>query len=823
MKKLVVFLLLGFAAFALIAGNSSYAAEDDVDLYPYNQQACLEGTNECTQTKLGSSHWTMEFAGYRYHFVKGAVRFANELVDDNSDGFIGIAEIPALSWNAFASVTINDTDADVILKTTNVRADLTTVVHRKYSYFDETGQLAMFEDHISTYYIFNDGTPEAADWRLATQAEADAYDAAVADELVDVPVTTRKTHIRMALDDIDTDGYVVEPLGYLKWTNADVDTATAPVEDWSTIINGDGLLFLGDPNFVVVPAGWTVVSWGTNDRGTLNTMTTAYIEDMPGFMLDDTLDPMVTMYEEQPAMFAGITALDDDLVTDGVNIVVDYNGEFDLDPMVTASWVDMFDAEGKIINETEMLDYSVVISQDGMDLETIDFTYDELTSMYTASAAVSEIDSSMFGAGYKATWMVTTPEGVEQEVVADIVIGVMPPRFAGVEDRFGDQNVAIDLLEGITADDGYLNDTTDDIMVSYPASLNPYAPFPGEYQIDLEFTHHVHFDGIQSNVTINGEVINLVPANDVNQALATNVHAAPMVFTDVDVFKTIASAWGSVLVKVAADGTMMERYDRYNWEYTTSTGTIVGDANTFAAWQAAMTLAEGEFIVTAHGSTHATRLRAANLSFGDPITFEMGTEDFDYDIVTEASYMLTIDDMTAPIAMVVNENYSFYQGEYDNVNNAILANVIAYDFTDAQEDLVKYVSNNGQINIFLPGTYTVEVTVEDEAGHTDVVSFDVRVLKAMASQDDIDDAIDAAITGEIQALIDANVLTQAEIQALIDANVLTEAAVQALIDASVEEVPDSGCGSAINGTSAIFITFSLVLGASAVFFFRRRR
>lgn len=822
MKKLVVFLLLGFAAFALIAGNSSYAAEDDVDLYPYDQQACLEGTNECTQTKLGSSHWTMEFAGYRYHFVKGAVRFANELVDDNSDGFISVAEVSALSWNAFASVTINDTDSDVILKTANARTDLTSVVHRKYSYFDETGQLSMFEDHISVYYIFNDGTPEAADWRLATEAEIDAYDAAEADDIDDnTPVTTRKTHIRMALDDTDTDGYVVEPLGYLKWTNVDVDTAVAPVEDWSTIINGDGVLYDGNPNDVVVKAGWTVVSWGTNDRGTLNPATTSYIEDMPGFMLDDTLDPMVTMYEEQPALFAGITSLDNDLVTDGINIVVDYNGEFDLDPAVTASWTDMFDEEGKIINKTEMLDYSVVISQDDMDLETIDFTYDTETAMYTASAAVTQIDSSMFGAGYKATWMVTTPEGVEKEVVADIVIGVMPPRFAGVADRFGDQNVMVDLLAGITADDGYLNDTTDDIVVSYPASLNPYAPFPGTYQIDLEFIHHVHFDGIQSNVTINGEVINLVPANDVNQAQATNAHAAPMVFTDVDVFKGIASAWGSVLVKVAADGTMMERYDRYNWEYTTSEGTIVGDANTFAAWQAAMTLADDEFIVTAHGSTHATRLRAANLSFGDPVTFEMGTEDFDYDIVTEASYMLTIDDTTAPIAMVVNGNYSIYAGQYTSINNAILANVVAYDFTDAQEDLALYVSNNGGLNLSTPGTYTVEVTVEDEVGHTDVVTFDVMVMDALVTQADIDNA--ALTEADVQALIDASVLTEADVNALIEAGVLSETAIQALIDASITDIPETGCGSAINGTSAIFITFSLVLGASAVFFFRRRR
>ncbi|BCR36829.1 hypothetical protein [Mariniplasma anaerobium] len=821
MKKLVVFLLLGFASFALIAGNSSYAADELVDLYPYDQQACLEGTNECTFTKLGSSHWTMEFAGYRYHFVRGADRYVKDFEDDNSNGIITSDEMGTLSWNAFAGLIINDTDADVILGTSNARTDLTSVVHRKYSYFDETGQLAMFEDHISTYYIFNDGTALAPDWRLATEAEATAYDAADPK-----PETTRLTHIRMALDTVDTDGYVIEPIGYLKWTNADVDTAvdTDP-ENWSTIINGDGVIYDGNPNYVTVKAGWTVVSWGTLDRGTSNPATTAYIQDMPEFMLDDTLDPMVTMYEEQPAMFAGITALDNDLVTAGVNIVVDYNGTFDLDPMVTASWVDMFDDQGMIINATEKIDYAVTISQDGTDLETIDFTYDSVTDMYTASAAVTAIDSSMFGAGYKATWMATTPEGVAQEVSADIVIGVMPPTFSGVEDRFVDQNVFVDVLKGITADDGYGNDKTMDIEVSYPSSLNPYAPFPGEYTIDLEFTHNVFFPGTDTSYTLDGtEYVSELTVNQV----VTNFASLISVYTDVTNLKTSSFGWSSagVVIEVAGDGTIIQTINRRTWDLVNETYTAdaPGDGSgVFTDWIANMTLEENGFVIVIGVST-ANYTLARGLNFGDSVAFNNESiPDFSYDIVTEASYVLTVDDMTAPIAIVVNDNYSFYSGEYSNVNNAILANVVAYDFTDSQDNLVKYVSNNGGLNIFLAGTYTVEVTVEDLAGHTAVVEFDVVVMKAIATKADIDAKIDEALANEIQALIDANVLTEADIQALIDANVLTEAAVQTLIDASVEAIPETGCGSAINGTSAIFITFSLVLGASAIFFFRRRR
>jgi hypothetical protein len=842
MKKIVVFLLLGFASFLLLAGNSANAADELVDLYPYGQQACLEGTNECTNTKLGSSHWTMEYAGHRYHFVRGAARYVTEYEDDNSNGFISALEIGALSWNAFAGLTINDTEQQVILETANARTDLTSVVHRKYSYFDELGQLQMFEDHISVYYIHNDGTTEAPDWRLATEAEATAYDTAVTsgDPLVDTP-NTRLTHIRMALDDVDTDGYVVEPLGYLKWTNADVDTAveTDP-EDWSTIINGDGVLFDGNPNYVVIPAGWTVVSWGTLDRGTANPLTTAYIEDMPGFMLDETLDPMVTMYDPQPATFAGITALDDDAVTAGTNIVVEYNGEFDLDPTVSASWLNMFDTEGMIINATEKLDYSVTISQNGTDLETIDFTYDSETDTYTASAAVAMVDTSEFGAGYTATWMTTTPEGDETTATADIVIGVMPPKFAGVEDRFIDQSVFVDLLEGITADDGYGNDKTASIEVSYPTSLNPYNPFPGEYQIDLEFTHHVFIEGVDPYIDLNGTVYEFDGTTNIS---TTNFAPLIVVYTDVTNFKTSTFSWGSsgVFIEVGADGNVIRTINRTNWNLVDETHTAAEPGNAsdmFTDWVANLTLEEGGYLITVGRTTGAANTTAQALNFGDPVAFDLTfIEDFNYDIVTNDSYILTVDDMTAPILMVVNENYTIYAGEYSNVNDAILANVVAYDFTDGQNDLVKYVSNNGGLNLTTPGTYTVEVTVEDAAGHTDVQSFEVIVKEAMLTESeiealiedntlsaqDIQALIDASVFTEadIVALIEANVLSEDDVQDLIDAGVITEARIQELIDASLPE--DTGCGSAITGTSAIFATFSILLGAAAIFFIRKRR
>lgn len=818
MKKIVVLVLLAFASFLLLAGNRTYAADDVVDVYPYGEIACLEGASECTGTKVGSDHWNFTYAGYRYHAVRGSVRYVSEFTDDNLDGKFDLLEVSGLSWTSFGSPVINNTDETAVLYAGDGAVLRSQVYsgsrHDVYMHFDEAGVLQMFEATVETFHITNIGTVEAPEWRLATQAEMDAFDAAT-DPATETPLTIRD-NIRMKLDATDDKGYVLERLQYTLLITDDVDPLTAPVSSWSSIIDGN-------PVDVTIPAGWTVLSFAYLDRTKPDSA--AFINAAPYYMVGDEADSMIPMYMEQPATFTGITALDDDLVSDGVNIVVDYNGEFDLDPMVMASWVDMFDDEDMIINATEYIDYSVVISQDGTDLETIDFTYDAVAEEYTASAAVTVVDSSMFGSVYTATWMTTTPEGVEQEVEADIVIGVMPPKFAGVEDRFANQSEPIDLLEGITADDGYGNDKTADIEVSHPAGLNIYNPFPGEYQIDLEFTHHVHFDGVDPFVDENGTITPFSLENDYNPDITGySARATLAVWDDNTAFKDVAvgSGWGVIFVYVDDQGLMSESFNRYTWEFKDSTGSSVGDQTTFDAWYAALTIGEGEYVLTAYGSVATARLGL--LDSGDPVTVSLGEAEFNYDIVTEASYMLTVDDMTAPIAMVVNENYSIYAGQYTNINNAILANVIAYDFTDAQEDLVLFVSDNGGLNVSTPGTYTVEVTVEDEAGHTDVVTFDVMVMAALITQADIDDAIDDALANEIQALIDANVLTEADVEALIEDGTLSETAIQALIDAALpEEVPDTGCGSAINGTSAIFITFSLVLGASAIFFFRRRR
>ena len=174
MKKLIFILTL--TLLTVFSFTAKVSADDDgnVDLYPYDQIACHLAEDACTNYKVGSSNWSFVYSGHRYYSVNGGARYVTEWVDADLNGYYDAAEIPAIGWNAFAMITINDTDTEAVMSTTNHRTDLTTVVHRKYAHFDENGVLQMFEDHVSKYYMYNDGTALLPDWRLATVAEEDA-------------------------------------------------------------------------------------------------------------------------------------------------------------------------------------------------------------------------------------------------------------------------------------------------------------------------------------------------------------------------------------------------------------------------------------------------------------------------------------------------------------------------------------------------------------------------------------------------------------------------------------------------------------------------
>ena len=822
MKKVLALFLLGLTAVFATMFTTQAAEGELIDLYPYDQEACLEASAACTNTKLGNSNLDLEYAGHRYHFVRETVRMAHMFTDSNADGFYMKGEFGGtLAWNAFAVLTINDTAEEVVLKDIegqSARASITDVVHRMYSYFDETGKLQMFEDHISTYYIFNDGTVETPDWRLATAAEAAAWDAAAAEAK---PVTTRNTHIRMKLDATDSNGYVLEPLYYLTWRNADV-AAEAAVEDLSTII-------AGDPNYVTIPAGWTVMSFGTNDRSSaLNAKTVNFIKSMPTYMLDNTLAPMETVYTPQAPVFGpSLAAADDDATNPGINVVIDYNSPVALPAEIVATYVDMYDAEDNLINLTKNADYQVIISLDDTVLETITYTYDTGTSAYVASAPVTVIDSMDFGAVYKAVYRTVNPEfeTLVTEVVVDIVIGVMPPKYIGVADRFINEQTVVDVLEGISADNGYGVDISDLIEVTLPANLNVYNPQAGEYTVELEFTYNVFIEGISPTINLNGTVFEFSGAKNVQE---DNFATEIIVYDDVTNFKTSTFSWGSsgVIIEVGGDGKIIRTINRNTWDLVDENGinTPANAQTMFPTWLSDLTLETNGYLIVVGRSTGAAYTAARALLFDQPVSYDLTlVPDVDEDFVKTASYVLTVDDKTSPVALVVNDNYQVIVGEYTSVDDAILANVVAFDNFDDQADIAMFVSDDDDLDLAVPGTYTVEVTLEDAAGNATVVSFDVVVV---ANAEAADIAALEALIDDLEAQIDAaetaNGALADQIAALQTALEAAQAAIDAL-EAANEIVPDTGCGSAINTSSAVFMSLSILLGAALIVFLKRRR
>ncbi|VEU82815.1 hypothetical protein [Acholeplasma hippikon] len=726
MKKITALFMLLLSAALLVV--PTFAADDElVDLYPYDDPGALYGPSaKPGNTLVGDSNWDVIYDGHRYHVVRGGVRYAKDFEDKNADGYIEVSEITSgsLSWNAFAQVIINDTEEDFILSTTNARTDITSVVHRYYAYFDATGKLVMFEDQLNKYKLVNDGTTAEPDYRFATEAE-----------IADPEVTKVEASIRMKADDEDDQGYVLEPIVNLQWVNFDhVGTEDALV---STILNDN-------PNYVHIPAGWTVWSFGTKDRDGANVATEKLIRTMPSKIVDKFEGRLVLEYDTQAPVFAGVSSMDDDAVTPGINKVVEFNGTFTLPNNLSASYVKMFDEDGKIINKTTKLPFVVEIYKGEDLLETIDYAYDAETDKYTASGPVTVVDSSVFGAGYKAVFKAQIPNGKAQEVEVDVVIGVMPPKFKNVANRFHKEDQPIDLLGLITADDGYGNDKTKNIVISYPENFNPYYPQPGEYKIDLEFTHHVHIPGvpdIPAKLVLDGtEITNIrINQNYTTYSTFTTLYTAPFVYTDAYASITIA--------QFDKDGKLVKSVNRTNWD--TVGGEKLDSGAKVKAWLEGLTFEDGGFVVIFGVSTHQTAARA--LKVDDVVTYTptvVGTPDFDTDIVTKTSYTLKVTDHTAPTIVAVNKTFKVQIGQFTNVNDAIFANVVAFDNYDT--NLALFVESNGGLNLTKTGKYTVVVGVEDGNGNASSVTFEIEVVENPLQKE-----IDKLLTeDQVKALIE---------------------------------------------------------------------
>ncbi len=476
------------------------------------------------------------------------------------------------------------------------------------------------------------------------------------------------------------------------------------------------------------------------------------------------------------------------------------------------------------------------------------------------------IDSLDFLATYQAVYSVETPSGDILEYPVEMIVGVFLPFFAGVEDRYVDEDFFVDLLHGVTAEDGYGNDISDTIEVTIPEDLNIYYPQPGTYEIGLEFTHNVFIEGEESYINLDGD--EFVFDGSFN-LVSTDWDSQIIVYDDVTQLQATTMSWGSsgVIIEVAGDGTIIRTIDRHNWDLVDENGlnNPATAQGMFDTWLADLTLEPNGFIIIVGYKLTTEYTAAKTLAFGDPVSYNLTNKpELDYDIVTNATYTLTVDDTTDPLALIVNDNYMIEAGEYSSVQDAILANVVAFDTFDPVDDLAIYVSDNGGLMLNTVGVYTVEVTVEDMAGNSAVVEFDVEVVAApiIMTETQIQALIDAAIAGqdvlteaeiqamlddqtltetEIQALIDAGVWTEAEIQALIDAGIWTEAAIQDLIDTAEEDdltetdvqglideslegyqPLDTGCGNATGSIPSLGIVGVFALLGALVLVFRRQ-
>ncbi|WIF88749.1 hypothetical protein [Acholeplasma laidlawii] len=782
MKKITTLLLL-FVTALILVGAQSYAEEDTlIDVYPYGD------ANNMTETlpiaggtvRTGTSHWAAEILGYRYHFIRNSVRYAHMFTDSNANGTFQPGEYSVLSYNAFSVLTLNNTDAQVTLTTTGNRADITDTFHGMYAYFDADGKLQKFEDMILQYYIHNDGSDNTnnANWRFATESEIAAFDAAE-NKAEDTP-KTRFTQIRVIRDSVSPKGYLLEPLASTKWTNPDMVALGDDVTKHSILMDVN-------PSNVVIPAGWTVMSFGTRDRDGSNVPALNLVKAFAPTFKETEIPVLNLVYSTPDPLIEGLAANDDDSVTAGTQMIVEYNQtDFNLPNNVKTSWVRMYDESGKIINKKEYIDYEVQI-YDSADfnsaeedhvptiLETIKFTYDSDTNSYTADADVTKIDSSVFGAGYTAVYTAKHPLDGVVETTVDIAVGVLPPRFENVKNRYVDEGVFVDLLDQITASDGYGNDKTNDIRFTFPAGFNMYNPKPGTYKIDLEFTHNVFIAGLDYSLSIKGTevpwdhelALDAVGTNGVGQAI--NGYVLYQVFTKNELIRTAAASWGSMIVIVGADGLVKESYSRYDHLYVTAENPngVVKDETFFNTWKAAIDLQEGEYAVTGHGSTQNVGPTLRALRYGDSVQVVIGTPDFDTDIITKASYTLKVDDITAPQLLVVDNDYTIEADKYSSVQAAIFANIVAIDNHDSRSDLTLYVDDNGNMALvngkLAVGTYTVSVGAEDKAGNATTVSFKVVVKEAKPTQEEVDQK-----TEEVESQIPQDTITPDQVQDAIE-------------------------------------------------------
>ena len=191
-------------------------------------------------------------------------------------------------------------------------------------------------------------------------------------------------------------------------------------------------------------------------------------------------------------------------------------------------------------------------------------------------------------------------------------------------------------------------------------------------------------------------------------------------------------------------------------------------------------------------------------------------------LITEALTELTIevDEEYLALTDMLADKFELIELRFVSVDSALAAARTALETAISTGDAASAAALTAAID-------TLETALElGDANLAATITSSVTALTALIEAvEDSADAAELRLDDAEADLTDARTRLAAAETALADARARLEEAedaIQDLIDASLV-VPETGCGSSINGTSALFVTFSLVIGAALVFFVRKKK
>lgn len=235
----------------------------------------------------------------------------------------------------------------------------------------------------------------------------------------------------------------------------------------------------------------------------------------------------------------------------------------------------------------------------------------------------------------------------------------------------------------------------------------------------------------------------------------------------------------------------------------------------------------------AFATAYNARYNGASI-LGDDISYKIhySSETLDFDNPVEGSHVVTakvynatkyaeksftvkIEDMTAPV--VYTRDLVVSVGEYFEPSMAVS---YAYDGVDGNllDGHVRYwIDYDGkEPDLSTPGTYSVDIIVEDSAGNGREASFELTVLKPSVSKGDLE-----AVTGAVSDQSAVFTLQIEELKALLaeqGAELDSLSQVLAGVSAKVNEEPEEGgCGS----SGALVV--ELLAASSLLFVFLRKK